>query len=211
MADAEGGVLVVGNDEGIEAAIVRLSTRTEIRITRSGAAAHESLRAGVWRGLIVDASLPDGSGLDWLESARGAGVSAPALVTTAGCERAIVNRAFRLGARMLCKPCDPEDVVAFVDRLRSSVGQPADLLTAVRELVVRHGLTRREAELLEASVRGTSRQAFVASRGISINTYKTQVRAALRKIGACSLGDVRDQVLRSVLPPPPPSADPAES
>jgi DNA-binding CsgD family transcriptional regulator len=45
-------------------------------------------------------------------------------------------------------------------------------------------------------VAGMSSHAFIEAQGISMNTYKTQVRSVLRKTGAESVGAIRDRVLR---------------
>ena len=58
------------------------------------------------------------------------------------------------------------------------------------------GLTGSEQEIVAAAVAGVSPQEFITGQGISMNTYKTQVRSALRKTGAETVGALRDRVLR---------------
>ena len=64
----------------------------------------------------MDVTLPDGNGLDLLEEMRGGNAHAPALVVTAHCTQAFVNRAFSLGASYLCKPFLPDNLVTFAKR-----------------------------------------------------------------------------------------------
>jgi hypothetical protein len=45
---------------------------------------------------------------------------------------------------------------------------------------------------------GIVREDFLATRGISINTYKSQVRSILQKTSLSSLNEVREELARMV-------------
>jgi hypothetical protein len=83
---------------------------------------------------------------------------------------------------------------------RSRVSKEGDTLIRARieELARRYGLSAEEAHLVEASLRGFSGKEYVHAMALSVNTYKTRVRRTLRKVGAGSLGQVRDLLLRAL-------------
>jgi DNA-binding NarL/FixJ family response regulator len=163
--------------------------------TDSIADATKALAGSRWAGFIVDLSLPDGDGLDWLESVRPAHRRAQVLVMGETCEPQVIARAFELHAHYLCRPIETKHLSRFAERLAP---QASDALSIAQRLAAQYHLTPCELEILTASLRGVSRDEFVETRGISINTYKTQVRSVLRKTSACRIGDVRDTILRSM-------------
>jgi DNA-binding NarL/FixJ family response regulator len=172
----------------------------EVIQAASCAAGNELLAQGPWTCLFIDLALPDGSGLEWLAGARRSGCDAPALVITNHLERALVNEAFDLQAFYACKPASANSFRAFVESLavRDRANQDVGLLLTATAMHVleAHALTGSEMDVVAASLSGTTTGEFVESHGISINTYKTQVRSILRKTGARSIGEVRDRVLR---------------
>jgi DNA-binding NarL/FixJ family response regulator len=193
-------ILLVEDDELARAAIARLLKNiVDVIAVSTIAEARTALGTRTWGGFVVDVTLPDGNGLDLLEEVRGANARAPALIVTAHCTQAFVNRAFALGASYLCKPYAPGDLISFAKKSAAGeAGVGTAFTDAVGRLAARHRLTMREEEIVSATMRGMPPKEFVVSRGISMNTYKRQVRNALRKLGANSLGDVRDAVLREL-------------
>jgi DNA-binding NarL/FixJ family response regulator len=158
-------------------------------------------------GIILEAFARGGSGLDWLDAARQRGTQLPALVLTARCDPALVNRAYRLGARYLCKPFTPEDLRVFaVSATMNDVEPPSApagygaITLAVSRLSLRHGLTSSEVAIVRSALNGVGRDDFLQAREISANTYKSQVRGLLRKVRATSVGEVRDRLLREAHP-----------
>ena len=59
-------------DDGLQARAVQRTLKGLAKVTAvaSCAAADEAISEGPWSGLFVDVLLPDGSGLEWLTSAR---------------------------------------------------------------------------------------------------------------------------------------------
>lgn len=145
-----------------------------------------------WAGAIVDIRLPDGSGLDLLESLRGDGWDGPALVLTGHLAPELVNRASKLRATYVVKPAPDENLRSFLAELSRGERNVADV---TREYAERYRLTPGERRILELSVRGVSREAIADKIGVTENTLKTQVRSLLTKIpGAFQLGDVTRRI-----------------
>jgi DNA-binding NarL/FixJ family response regulator len=157
------------------------------------------LACPAWSGLVLDLWLPDGSGVDLLSWMRKHVPLAPAVLLSGDMAPEAVNAAFALDARCLCKPCPTEHLRQFaLEALMAERDIPDRIMKAVRDLASRHALTPAQTEILLSVVRGIDRASIVASRHVSENTHKTQVRGILRKTRTLSLGELRDRVLRSV-------------
>jgi DNA-binding NarL/FixJ family response regulator len=133
-----------------------------------------------WDGFVIDVCLGDGSGLDVLANARRLHAQTPAVVLSGAPDRDSVNRAATLNARFVCKPCGRSELAPFVsDVLARTTG---DRIYAASERA-RHrwGLTQREAEIVDATLRARTRDDYLQATGMSINTYKTHVRRVLDK------------------------------
>jgi DNA-binding NarL/FixJ family response regulator len=142
--------------------------------------AAESRRASPWDGFVIDILLEDGSGLDLLERVRRSHATTPAVIISGELNRAAVNRAATLNARFLCKPCGTTELAPFVsDVLYRSTGDR--LYAAAERARHRWGLTPTETKMLEATLRGRSRDEYMKETGITPNTFKTLVRHILEK------------------------------
>jgi DNA-binding NarL/FixJ family response regulator len=143
--------------------------------------AEQYIASGIdWDGFVIDVRLGDGSGLDVLATARRTYAHTPAVVLSGSLDRAAVNRAAVLNARFVCKPCGTEELAPFLsDVLTRATG---DRIYAATEWA-RHrwGLSPREAEIVEATLRGRGRDEYVETAGMSVNTFKTHVRKLLEK------------------------------
>jgi DNA-binding NarL/FixJ family response regulator len=145
-----------------------------------------------WTALVLDLRLDDGTGLEVLAHARKRGIVAPALILSGALEPVAINRAFPLDARVLAKPCEPDQAML------ASEDVPCRITKAVQDLATKHALTPAQTEILLGTVKGIDRAELMASRKVTENTHKTQVRAILRKTRTMSLGELRDRVLREV-------------
>ncbi|MGD0524294.1 MAG: response regulator [Polyangiaceae bacterium] len=193
--------LVVDDEVIVTRAISHILGRFgSIATASSVAEANEQLRSGrVWSGFIIDLWLPDGSGLEVLARVRERQPLAPAILLSGALEPGAVNGAYEMDARCLCKPCPPEHLRRFAqDALIADSEIPGRLGQAVRDLAAKHRLTPAQTEILLSTVQGIDRASIVASRCVSENTHKTQVRGILRKTRTLSLGELRDRVLRTV-------------
>jgi DNA-binding NarL/FixJ family response regulator len=198
-------VLVLDQDATFRRAVRRiLASAVPVVEAPSCDAADRAIRSAAVCAYIVEADVRDGSGLAWLASLRRGGVRLPALVLSSKCDPAIANQAFVLGAHYACKPLPPQALRAFaIDaafRAEALVGAQPDLLRAfAAKLRSEHGLTAPEAALVEAVLRGAvAREDLVAVSGVPIDTLKSRIRRTLRKVGARSLGEIRDRALQDV-------------
>lgn len=150
--------------------------------------------------VILDESLPDGSGLSWLEEVRTAGWNGPVLMLTGHLEREIANRAQTLRAHCVFKPADPANIAHFVEQvLRREADSEERIEKALQAFVAHHGVTPRETDTLRAACRGVSRAELHAVLGVSENTAKSLVRTLLKRAGAKNLDEVIERILRQVV------------
>jgi two-component system response regulator QseB len=144
-----------------------------------------------WAAVIVDLSLPDGNGLDFLAHARSEGYEGPALVYSAYYTPEEINRAYALDARYLVKPASAEDIRAFVHAALDDTSP-----IPMQRWIKRYKLTPAEAAILRAAAMGASRKQIAARRRRSLLTMKTQIRALLGKTGDASLLGAVARLLR---------------
>lgn len=185
-------------DAGPEGALIEAIVQPFglVAVARSAAEACALLRAsGDWTGLIVGADLRDG--LDVVAFARDRKVQARTVLIARGPAPEVVNRAFALGAGVLCRPVPTGELARFA---REAVGPPVRDGNPLEHAVVRWStefrLTRREAAILHEVLKGTSRDTLAQVFGVSENTIKTHVRALLRKVDALSLRELAADMLR---------------
>jgi DNA-binding NarL/FixJ family response regulator len=192
--------LVVEDDPTVIAAIQRLLGRAWPLIAAK--TLNDALVAidGARRlsGAIIDVGLPDGSGLDLLESMRDHYPLLPVLILTAQCEPDIVNRAQVLGAEFVAKPSFTLGLRAFVSRLetRGTTDRLDEerIASEIDGFTKRHHLSPRERQILELTVRDRSRQEVAESLGISIYTVKAHVHCILSKSKERSLSNLARRI-----------------
>lgn len=148
---------------------------------------------GAW---LLDIRVPDGSGLDVLEWARGRGDQTPALVMTGLTDATLADRAEDLGAEFFCKPCSKAQLDDFIERAGALEPEPMLLMRSVHEFAATLALHPRETAVLFALARGVARAGLPAELGLSSNTVKTHVRALLRRTQHESVGDLVRTLLR---------------
>ncbi|ALK88371.1 response regulator [Limnohabitans sp. 63ED37-2] len=163
-------VLIVEDDTGIAtglAATLRGSGYA-VDVTATLALASAALRVEPFDLVLLDLSLPDGDGLDWLRQVRSSGSVMPVLIMTA--RDALPDRVAGLdeGADdYLVKPFEPEELLARMRvALRRSEGRASPVLRhgdlvvdPAAHTVVRNGepvaLRTKEFALLLALLRGS--------------------------------------------------------
>jgi DNA-binding NarL/FixJ family response regulator len=148
-----------------------------------------------YQGLIVDVRLPDASGFDVAEYARQRSAMLPILIVTADNSRTTVNRAFKLGASMLCKPISSEDIQSFASM---SIASRSTSYTAGMEAIGRFTahwqLTGQEARILEHACEGTPRAVIAAALYISPHTALRHTENIRAKLGVASRRHVADRL-----------------
>lgn len=199
MVTAPGVFFLVDDDPTVVKMLSRLLAQSRECIAAGDvASATAKLDASRRRisGFIIDLKLPDGSGLEFLRVARKHAPLAPAVLLTGDLDLAIVNAAYVLGAACLLKPAGRGELSRFVvEALASEAGIDLSARSRVAHVSVSSGLTGPEADLLVAYLAGETAESVQGKRGITRNTYKTQVRTLLRKLKADSLESARKKVL----------------
>lgn len=193
--------LVVDDEPLTARSVARILSRLGLVII-AGSKAEACARldaARAWTALVLDLRLDDGTGLEVLAHARRRGVTAPALILSGALEPVSINSAFPLDARVLAKPCEPDHLRQWAkEAMLAAEEVPCRITKAVQELATKHDLTPAQTEILLGTVKGIDRAELMASRQVTENTHKTQVRAMLRKTRTMSLGELRDRVLRQI-------------
>jgi DNA-binding response OmpR family regulator len=105
-------------------------------------------RRASYAAFVVEIALQDGSGLEWLATARHPRHGAPALVTSSRWEPSLLSRVFELNARYLRKPISSAHLRVFADSAFLPRQEPArarapldPIGDCVRGWTLKHGLT----------------------------------------------------------------------
>lgn len=140
-------LLLVEDDPMLGRTIVEgLSPHFRVEWVRSLGDARLALEASPYDVLLLDLSLPDGSGLDLLRELRGAGNTIAIIILTSAAAPAQRVEGLRLGADdYVGKPFDLDELIARCEAAaRRALGQPAPVLTLGDLVYDRggHALTR---------------------------------------------------------------------
>lgn len=200
---AQGRFLLVEDEIRLGEALCRLFDRyrsTVLVRTVSEANVRLSTETERWTGLVVDIGLPDGSGLEVVDHARGLYPLLPMLVLTGRFDRVSINRSHALRAEFVCKPATEDDLAGFLRRAITFERVGNDRIAAlVDELCRACALTPREVDLVGAVLAGNARKAILDQFDITENTLKSQVRTLLRKTGHESLDALMRALYRDAL------------
>jgi DNA-binding NarL/FixJ family response regulator len=193
--------LVIEDDRPLARSLDRFLRRFgDVEVTHSVREARERIATGrLFRGIVFDVRLPDGSGLDLLAEIRRGGNNVPALVLTAVNDPAVPRDAQLHRALFLPKPPGEDHLAAFVEWAEAPDRQPRDKLEREVDRLVEHfKLSEREKEILLLAARGFDRIEISDELGVEPSTVKTTVRRLLRKTGHNTLADLVTVVLRAV-------------
>jgi DNA-binding NarL/FixJ family response regulator len=139
--------------------------------------------------LVVDVSMPDGSGLVLARAAREASPRLGIVVLTMHNDDETLLEALDLGASALVLKSAPSDEVIAAVR-RAAVAPDAFMATGLAEALRRRDsndkpkLTPRESEVLDRLVAGDSIAAVAKRLYMSESTVKTHVSKVYEKLGA---------------------------
>jgi DNA-binding NarL/FixJ family response regulator len=139
--------------------------------------------------LVIDVSMPDGSGLTLARAARDASPRLGIVVLTMHNDDETLLEALDLGASALVLKSAPADEVIAAVR-RAAVAPDAFMATGLAEALRRRSssdkpkLTPRETEVLDRLVAGDSIAAVAKKLYMSESTVKTHVSKVYEKLGA---------------------------
>ena len=204
--------------QGLAALLAREADFTvcgEAGTYEEGLTALAALRPGA---VVLDLSLRDRSGLDWIRAARAQGYAGPILVLSMHDEGLYAEKALHAGAQgYVMKDQAEETLVAALRRVLT--GQ-IYLSPAAAALLAGHagadgkesggfdGLTAREGEILYAIGGGLSTREIAEKFGLSGRTVDVHRANIKRKLGCSTLAEVLVQALeykrlQDAAPPPP--------
>jgi FixJ family two-component response regulator len=206
-------VYVVDDDSSIRQALSGLLRSVGLEVQTFGSA-HEFLeapRADAPSCLVLDVSLPDGSGLDLPDELRDMDLPLPIIFITGHGTIPMSVRAMKSGAlEFLTKPFRDEDLLAAIkvalELDREARAEKLELGGA-RRLIER--LTPREREVLDLVVAGKMNKQIAANLGTAEQTVKQHRGRVMRKLEVDSVADLVRLVERaSALSAPAASAVP---
>jgi FixJ family two-component response regulator len=187
-------VYVVDDDSSIRQALSGLLRSEGLKVETFGTAG-EFLRAPRAESpacLVLDVSLPDGSGLDLPDELRSMDAPLPIIYITGHGTIPMTVRAMKSGAlEFLTKPFRDEDLLAAIkvalERDRLARAERSDMGDA-RRLIDR--LTPREREVLELVVAGKMNKQIAARLGTAEQTVKQHRGRVMRKLEVDSVADL---------------------
>ena len=146
----------------------------------------------------------DGSALDhWVRE-----VGATVLALTRPLRPDLGTRALQLGAAAALPLSAPATTVRAVvrDALAGTLAEQNGASSASHHhrLGAAAGLSRRETDVLRGVVNGLSNHEIADELSLSINSVKTYIRSAYRKIGVTTRAQAVSWCVRNGFPPPPP-------
>lgn len=111
-------VLLVDDDDALRRALSRcLSARYECLQAASAREASTVVTNRFVDVVLIDLTLHDGSGLDWITEHRRTCAGAGIIVLTGSMSQGDARRALELGAdAVLLKPCPPSELTAAIER-----------------------------------------------------------------------------------------------
>jgi FixJ family two-component response regulator len=186
-----GVVLIVEDDEPTARAIGRLvqSIGLTPKIANRARDARESLsNIDNQQALVVDLRLPDADGFWIAEAARRSSAALPIVILTGSMSNEIVNQAFRLGARYLCKPLTPQDVSSL--RLFLIGAPPQPVVERVQQWAEEKGLQPVHTQLLTLALAGLGPDDMASRLGVSQSAVDRHLEALLKTLGAHDFDEV---------------------
>ncbi len=194
-------ILVVEDNEIVVRSLERFFSRTDstlivtrsLREARGVLASDQEITA-----MIVDLGLPDGSGLELLAETSALEPRIPTMVMSGTWSDEMVRRAQIFGALFVPKPASADNLHAFLKWAHGTASARTTLHRELSELTTRHGLTKREAEIVAFAARGMTRSEIIKELGISPNTMKTLTRRMLKKAKKSGLDELRSELLSRI-------------
>lgn len=135
--------------------------------------------------VILDISLPDGSGLDFLEFVQEHSPGLPVIVLSMHHEIEYAERCLNMGARgYLSKNSAPEELEeAMISILDGGIYVNPSLLDSRRSASAMDVLSRQERDVARRLAKGETMTAIAQAMGVSVKTASTYRTRAMRKLG----------------------------
>ena len=135
--------------------------------------------------VILDISLPDGSGLDFLEFVQEHSPGLPVIVLSMHHEIEYAERCLNMGARgYLSKKSAPEELEeAMISILDGGIYVNPSLLDSRRSASAMDVLSRQERDVARRLAKGETMTAIAQAMGVSVKTASTYRTRAMRKLG----------------------------
>lgn len=205
MSAARTSLLLVDDHAIVRQGLAALLAREDDFIVCAEAGSYEdglaALAARRPDGVVLDLSLRDRSGLDWIREARAKGYTGKILVLSMHDEAIYAEKALRAGAQGYVMKDQAEETL--VAALRQVLAGRNYLSPAVADLLAGHhavpaekeatgfeGLTPRESEILYAIGGGLTTRDIAEKFGLSgrtVDVHRTNIK---RKLGCASLAEV---------------------
>jgi two-component system, chemotaxis family, CheB/CheR fusion protein len=184
-------VFVVDDDRTIREAMRDLLQENgyAVELFADGPAFLEAYRTGREGCLLVDALMPDMSGVELIERLKAAGHQLPTIVITGSGAVPMAVQAMKAGAAdFIEKPVGHEELLASVKRALDQTRDTATL-SAGREKAALSvaSLTTRQRQILDLVLAGHPSKNIAADLGISQRTVDNHRAAIMRKTGSNSL------------------------
>ena len=187
--------IFVVDDEGALREAMRELLQEEgwaVEAYSSGEAFLEAYHPGREGCLVVDARMPEMSGLELLERLKARSGGPPAIMITGHADVRLAVRAMRAGAMaFLEKPVQYDELVVNIERALD-LTRNSTALSSLREAAAKRmaGLTLRERQVVEMVVEGNPNKQIAYVLGISQRTVETHRATAMRKVGARTLSEL---------------------
>jgi len=200
VSDARATVFVVDDDGAVRDALSMLIRSIGLPVesfadAAAFLAAHDPERPGC---LVLDVRMPGMSGLELQERLNGMASPLPILFISGHGDVPVAVHAMRNGAvDFLQKPFDEQ---ALIDSIHRSIERDRRIRGKLRDrqaiLHAMEGLTPREREVLDRIVEGAPNKAVAYDLEVSERTVEIHRSRAMKKMGAESLAELVQMVMR---------------
>jgi two-component system CheB/CheR fusion protein len=187
--------IFVVDDEGALREAMRELLREEgwaVEAYSSGEAFLKAYHPGREGCLVVDARMPEMSGLELLERLKASSGGLPAIMIAGHADVRLAVRAMRAGAMaFLEKPVQYDELLVNIERALE-LTRNSTALSSLREAAAKRmaSLTLRERQVVEMVVEGNPNKQIAYILGISQRTVETHRATAMRKVGARTLSEL---------------------
>jgi DNA-binding NarL/FixJ family response regulator len=157
-----------------------------------------------WTAMLIDKSLPGGSGIDLLPLARIRWPILPIVLMTGYNDDAAANAAHDLGVAYVTKPWTPERVRRFASQAASRLTRPefdVRILQVVDAWAQTRGLSLAQTDILRRASLGETPEEIAVARDVAEETLRKQIAGLRTKLGCGSLNEAVLRVLREACGP----------